>query len=252
MSISSEKLYTEPGSEEELELQQEQERVHRRSNNTGAKTGKGKKIALTILVIGGIAAAAIFGTKAIHTAQECQRVDSLISNYQVENYVAFPGQILTDRAYDITIADGKKITNRLESNGIEYININGQFYTPNGIDINLLTFEVIYTDQVDAMKITSEGQTMYMAPAGYSLNGTKATKDEVEIRTVALPANQDVSNVSFPGATSWNLADEPQLIHTLPYSVIENSTLICDVPDGASLNDNNQCYGSLDLAPKKR
>ena len=43
MSISSEKLYTEPGSEEELELQQEQEKVRRRSNNTGAKTGKGKK-----------------------------------------------------------------------------------------------------------------------------------------------------------------------------------------------------------------
>ena len=48
------------------------------------------------------------------------------------------------------------------------------------------------------------------------------------------------------------MVGEPQIVSTLPYSVITNSTLICDVPDNAVLNENNECDASLQLAPKMR
>ena len=258
MSISSEKLYTEPGSIEEQELQEEQERVHRRRNTTGAKKGNGKKVALTILVVGGLVAASIFGTKAYHSLQETRRVDRLLESYQVENYISLPNEVISDRAYDVTYANGSKVVDRLEERNVDYININGQFYTKDGIDIKLLTYEVIYDNRVDSIKVTSDGTTLYMPPVSYGIHdrdawkGSESTKYETMIRTVVVPADLDLSLVSFPGACEWNLADEPVLLHTLPYSVIENSTLICDVPDNATLNENNECVGTLDLAPKKR
>ena len=93
---------------------------------------------------------------------------------------------------------------------------------------------------------------MYMAPSGYALNGTHAIKYDTERVTKIVPVADDYSYITFHGASDWKLVTEPQIVHTLPYSVIQNSTLICDIPDGAVLNDNNECYGTLDLAPKKR
>jgi len=248
MSISGEKLYTEPGSVEEKELQEEEAKVH--SNNTGAKPCKGKTVAATLLVVGALAAGIIFGTKAVHTIQDTRAVDNLIASYQVENYVDFPSTVTVDRAYDITFADGKMLANRLNENHVDYVRINGQFYTREGMDIALLTYKVTYTDTIDATKVTRDGQTIYMAPSGYTLNGNKAKKTTIETRTVVVPAGTDYSFVSFPEATSFELVGE-EILHTLSYDVINNSTLICDVADGVSLNDNNECVGTLDIVPKK-
>ena len=256
MSISSEKLYTEPGSEEELELQREQERVHRRrNNNTGAKKGKGKKIALTILLLGGLTAGVIFGTKAVHSIQETKRVDALIGNYTTENYVSLPSVVATDRAYDTTFADGEKVVDRLDDKRVDYININGQFYTRDGINIKLVTYEVKYKLVEEPIQMTNEGTKFYMPPMHYGFHDAswnETYKYETQTRTVVLPADYDVNNVRFPGACDFALASEPIELSTLPYEVIKNSTLICDVPDNATLNENNECLGTLDLAPKKR
>ena len=269
MSISSEKLYTKSGSKEEQEFQRAQERMLRneelfdqeigsseeavapRRNRTAAKKGKGKTIALTLLVVGALAAGTIFGTKAIHTIQETRSIDNLIANYQVENYVSLPSEVTVDRSYDITYADGARFAERLGTKNVDYIRINGQFYTPEGIDIALLTYNVTYKETVDATRVTRDGQNIYMAPTGYALEGSKASKYTTEARTVVVPAGTDYSLVSFPGAADYELIDEV-ILHTLPYDVISNSTLICDVADGATLNENNECVGTLDLAPKKR
>lgn len=223
-----------------------------RKKRTGAKRSTGKKVALTLLLIGGIAATTLFATHAVHSINETRRIDNLINNYQVENYVTLPSNITSNRSYDITFANGERIKERLEKNNIEYISINGTFYTPEGIDIELLTIDITKTETIAATKITSDGETMYVAPKGYTLNGNHATRDNVERRTYIVPAGTDLSLISFQGVTSWEIVGEPTLIHTLPYSMIEESMLICDVPDGATLDENNQCVGTLDLAPKKR
>ncbi len=222
-------------------------------NKASKKTNKkGKTIALTILVVGGLVAGSILGTKAYYSNKETRRVDNLIANYQVDDYVVLPRSVVTDRAYDITYANGEKLVSRLESKEIQYININGQFYTPTGEDIAILTYEVVYTEQVDAIKVNNEGQEIYMAPNGYVLNGTHAIRSISEIHTKVVPVSDDYSYIHFTGASDWQMIDEPQIVSTLPYDVIQNSTLICDVPDNAELNDQNQCIGTLNLAPRKR
>ena len=108
-----------------------------KKRRTGAKKSNGKKVALTLLLIGGIAASTIFATHAVHSINETIRVDNLINNYKVENYVTLPSNITSNRSYDITFADGEKVKQRLEKNNVEYISINGTFYTPEGIDIEV-------------------------------------------------------------------------------------------------------------------
>ena len=223
-----------------------------RKSKTGAKKSKGKKVALALLLIGSLAAGSIIGTKAFYSHQETKRVDTLINNYSVENYVAFPNEMTSERTYDITFSDGQKLRKRLEAKNVEYISINGNFYTKDGIDIELLTYEVTYTLVKDAIKVQSEGQTMYIAPTGYNLVGKKAVKNEKEIKQVIVPAGTDYNAVSFPNATSWEMVADPELISTSSYDEISSSTLICDIPDGITLDENGECKGTLDLVQKKR
>jgi hypothetical protein len=91
-----------------------------------------------------------------------------------------------------------------------------------------------------------------MAPKGYTLNGKQAYTFDNKFETKVVPVNDDYSYIRFEGASDWRMIGEPLIVHTLPYDVIKNSTLICDVPDGATLNENNECLATLDLAPKKR
>jgi len=271
MSISSEKLYTEPGSKEELELQKEQERVRNKMNNeiydeeigsseeafkpakkqTGAKKSKGKTVALTLLVVGTLVAGSIFGTKAVHNLQATKRADDLIGNYTTEEYVMLPKQVTTDRAYDVTYVDGQKLVERLNNKNMGIININGQFYTPNGTNVAIITYKVSYTTMIDATKVKTDGQIVYMAPSGYVLDGKQAKKTVVETITKVVPQCDDYSYIKFEGASDWEMVGEPTIVATLPYEVIQNSTLICDVADGATLNEFNETTGTLDLAPKK-
>jgi len=271
MSISSEKLYTEPGSIEEMELQKEQERVRDTMNKelfdeeigaseeafkpakkqTGAKKCKGKTVALTLLVAGTLVAGSIFGTKAVHNLIETKRADDLIGNYTTEEYVMLPKQVTTDRAYDVTYVDGQKLLERLNNKNMGIININGQFYTPNGTNVAIITYKVSYTTMVDAIKVRTDGQVVYMPQNGYTLDGTQARKTTTETITKVVPQADDYSYIKFEGASNWEIVGEPQIVSTLPYEVIQNSTLICDVADGATLNDYNETTGTLDLAPKK-
>ena len=226
----------------------------RRRKRTGAKKSTGKKVALTILVLGGIAATSIFGTKAVHSIQETKRVDRLIDCYTVENYVELPTRIATSRAYDAAYADGKKVVKELNENNIEYISINGKFYTRDGINIQILTYDVTYEDLKRTEVINGSEVTFYMAPSGYGFHDN-SWRDSIKYnhvtRTVVVPADLDLSQITFNYAIDWKLVSTPIVVSTLPFSVIEDSTLICDVPDNATLNEYNKCEGTLEIAPKK-
>lgn len=226
-------------------------RSHRR---TGAKKVTGKKVALTILILGGMAATSIFGTKAVHSIQETKRVDKLINAYTIENYVELPNRIATNRAYDATYADGEKVVKELEKNNIEYININGKFYTKDGINIQILTYDVTYEELAKTEVINGNEVTFYMTPSKYSFHDN-SWRDSVKYnhvtRTIVVPADLDLSQITFNYATNWELIGTPIVLNTLPFSVIEDSTLICDVPDNATLNEFDKCEGTLELAPKK-
>ena len=217
-----------------------------------AKSKKGRKIALTILVVGGLAASAIFGTKAYYNAKETKRVDTLLNNYTTYDYCVLPTQVTTDRAYDITFADGAKLVDRLNRNNINYINIGGQFYTPDGQNIAIITYDVTYLEQTNPIATTNEGQTMYTAPQGFSMYGKTAYRYVTQTETKIVPASEDYSYITFPGASNWTMVGEPRIVGTLPYDCIASSTLICDVPDNAALNENNECEATLALAPKMR
>lgn len=234
------------------------EPVRQRPVRHGAKKGKGKKVALTLLVLGGMVAGTIFGTRAFYSHQETRRVDSLINHYTInENYVAMPDRIITDRTYDVTYAEGTKVVDRLNKKNIEYARIDGQFFTKEGINIVILTYDVTREERTPSIVEKNDGATFYMPPMEYELpeNGTEKASNSIryvtERRTVVLPADTDIECVSFTGAYKCELVSDPVYVETLPFDAIKEYTLICDVADNATLDENNECSADLNLAPKK-
>lgn len=233
-----------------LESEEQNKQIRRR--RTGAKKSNGKKVALSILVMGGIVASTIFGTQAYYSHKETKRAENLIAAYQTDDYCVLPSNITSNRSYDITYTSGEKLVNRLRENGVKYININGKFYTEEGINIAILTYDVTRIEYAEPIKVNVEGETIYMAPNGYELFGKQAYKYVTERETKIVPESDNYDYVSFEWAVNHTLVNAPQIVRTLPYSVLEESTLICDVADGATLNEYNECTATLEIAPKKR
>ena len=234
------------------------EPVRQRPVRHGAIKGKGKVVALTLLILGGVVAGTIFGTRAYYSHQETRRVDSLISHYTInEDYVAMPDSIITDRTYDVTYADGAKVVDRLNKKNIEYARIDGQFFTKEGINIVILTYDVTREERKPSIIEKNDGATFYMPPMEYELpeNGTEKASTSVrrvtERKTVVLPADTNIELVSFTGACEWKLVSDPLYVETLPFDAIKDYTLICDVADNATLDENNECPADMNLAPKK-
>lgn len=230
------------------EIQEEKQRQPKKK--TGAKRSKGKAIGL-LLLTGVLVASPIVGAKAYYSHQETTRVHDLISNYREEDYTILPTNVVTNRSYDITYASGEKLNKALVEEGINCIRINGQFYTPDGSNMAIISYRVTYIEQTNPIKVTTEGQTIYMAPSGYSLYGETAYKYITEEVTKIVPVSTNYDYITFPNSVAVEMLAEPQIFTTLPYSMIENSTLICDVPDGATLNESDECNASLTLVPKK-
>ena len=90
-----------------------------------------------------------------------------------------------------------------------------------------------------------------MPPKDYVLEGEMSTKDNYEIKKVIVPAGTNLDSVGFTNSTGYELIEEPITIHTLPFSLIKDSTLICDVPDGITLDEHGRCTGQIDLVQKK-
>lgn len=216
-------------------------------NKTGAKTAA-KVITLlalaTGLTVGGIYAA----TDLYPNYQENKRVEQLISANTTDDLCTIPDLINIDKAYDIKYADGSKIANELTKQGIKYCEILDQYYTQDGSDIAILTYEVTTTEYIDAIKTEINGTIVYSAPNGYTLNGDICYRTTTQTMTKIVPKNPkgDYSEVVIPNVSSYELVDAQEL-QTKPYSDIIDYTLICDVPDDAVLNKDGYCEATLTL-----
>ncbi len=248
------KLYS--NLEETPEVEPEIEAVDiskkRETRKQRAKKKRIKKVALTALLVASIAATGAFVVPpVIENAKETSRVESLIAAYYENGVITLPETITSKRSYDITFANGTKLREVLTKKANNIICINGIYYTPNGTNLALLKYNVMYVDYIDANKINVDGTTIYTAPQGYILHGTKAYKVTYAEETRIVPEANDYSAVTIEGAYQYQMSAEPQIISSLPYNALDNQTLICDVPDGTSLDQNNECVAALKLAPKK-
>lgn len=228
-----------------------------KSNYTGASTAK-KTIAA--ILIGATLVAAAAGVTyykvvpAIEDKKETARVESLVANFtNEEGLCVIPSEVTVNRNYDTRVADGSKIANELDEQGVKYCEILDQYYTEAGSDIAILTYEVTTTEVIDAEKVSINGTVIYMAPEGYILDGKKCYCETTKLVTKIVPKSKDsnYANITIPNVSKYELVDVKE-VTTLTYDSICDQTLICDVQDGAVLNEENECTATLRLVPKEQ
>ena len=219
------------------------------------KKGTGAKVALAtigvIAVLGGGIAATYFGLNAYNDHKETTRAESLIASFMDEDkLVSFPETVIIDQAYDAEYCSGEKLVTELTESGAQYCVIDGVYYTEKGETIAILTLDVTRTSVVEPIKQDLNGQTVYMAPAGYVLENGKCTKEVTtrETKVVKRSENGDYSHVMVEGASKAVIVSVEE-VDTKKYSSLSGHDLIVDVEDNAELT-NGTCEGQLVL--KKR
>lgn len=219
-----------------------------KSKKTGAKT-VAKAISVIALTTG-LIAGSIYGAKVVYPEyQENKRVEQLISsNLNEDSICRISGPIMIDKAYDIAYADGETIADKLKDYGVKYCELLDQYYTIDGSDIAILTYDVVTTETIDAVKTEINGTAIYLAPEGYTLQKDKCYREITNQVTKIVPKSKtgDYSNVKISGVTSFELVDV-QEIKTATFDSISDYTLICDVPDEAVLNQDGLCEANLTL-----
>jgi hypothetical protein len=91
-----------------------------------------------------------------------------------------------------------------------------------------------------------------MAPEGYTLQGTKCSKETVTYETKVVPKNDknDYSHIMVEGASKATILDITE-VQTKKYSQMAGLDLIVDVADGAKL-ESNQTSAELRLVPRHK
>lgn len=226
-----------------------EEKSGKKGNGTGAK--KALATIGILAVLGGGIAATYFGINAYHDYQETTRAESLVASYMdSDKLVSFPETVVIDQAYDAEYCSGEKLVSELTESGAAYCVIDGEYYTEKGETIAILTLDVTRTDTVEPIKQNVNGQTVYMAPAGYVLSNGKCTKEVTtrETKVVKKVENGDYSGVLVEGASKAVIVSVEE-VDTKKYSSLNGHDLIVDVEDNAELT-NGTCEGQLVL--KKR
>lgn len=234
---------------------------HIEKQNTNNRTGarRASKTIATILIAASLVAGAAGVTyykivPAIEDKNETKRVVSLVEDFtNEEGLCVIPSEVTVNKNYDTRFADGSKIANELQIQGVKYCEILDQYYTASGSDIAILTYEVTTTEVCEAEKYSIDGTVIYMAPEGYVLDGTTCYRETTKYVTKIVPRSQEstYSSVTIPNVSKYELVDIKE-VSTLTYDSICDQTLICDVQDGAVLNEENQCTATLRLVPKEQ
>lgn len=226
--------------------QKPQRATTKKTLSTGAK-----RVIATITIIGtlgaGIAATYV-GIQHVKDYKETKRAESLVSYYMDEDkLVAFPESVVIDQAYDAEYCSGEKLVTGLTESGAQYCVIDGVYYTEKGETIAILTLDVTRTDIVEPIKETLNGQTVYMAPAGYTMENGKCTKEVVtrETKVVKRSEDGDYSHVLVEGASEAAIVSIEE-VDTKKYTALNGFDLIVDVPDNSELKNGN-CEGQLAL-----
>lgn len=220
--------------------------------HTGAK-----KALTTITILGmlGLTALGVYkGIEALNDYRETKRAESIVANYIDKDYlVTVPETFLIDKAYDEEFCEGEKLVEQLQAANAEYCVIDGTYYTNDGSKIAILTYEITKKETAAPIAQEYNGTTIFMAPAGYTLENGSYVKTTTGTVTKIVPANSqsDYSNIQIINVDSFELVNVEE-IDTLPYENIYGTTLICDVEDNAQLNENGFCEATFRLVPRKK
>lgn len=248
------------------------------SNNNSKDGQKGKRgkngskigtAVVSLLIVGGLSVGALATGgylghgpfKGLANLTESGRARSLVAEYtNDEAFCSLPDTMLINKAYDISYTSGEKLVANLKKNDVKYCEVFDEFYTPSGEKIAILTYDVATLDVLPAIKvgIGFSGAEVYMPVEGYTLSGNMCYKEGSEqlIKVVPVSANGDYSSITLDsqltetatitGASLVNVRE----VSTKTYDEILDMTLICDVADGAVLDENNQCLAAFNLVPK--
>lgn len=229
---------------------------------TGAKLGKA---VVSLALVAGlgvgsyIGAGAYFGFGPLKDFSERGRVNNLVAEYTNDDlFCSLPQETLINKAYDIKYASGEKFVDSLKRNNVKYCEVLDEYYTENGEEIAILTYNIATRDVVPATKVIFGGTVVYMPLEGYTLVGDMCYKEGTEqlIKVVPKSATGDYSNITLDSnltetATILNASlINVKEVQTKTYDSILDMTLICDVADGAVLDQNNQCTAAFNLVPK--
>lgn len=235
---------------------EEQEMTYQEQQTT-QKKGTGAKKTLIALGLVGLVGLSAFGAykgiEAYNDYKETKRAESIVAYYMdKDNLVTVPDSFLIDQAYDEEFCEGEKLVTELQNNNAQYCVIDGDYYTNDGSKIAILTYEIVRKEVVSPIAQEFNGTTIYMAPAGYTLEDGQCTKTTVSTVTKIVPANEesDYSNIKITNVDSYTLL-EVEEIQTLSYEEMFGKTLVCDVDDKASLNENGYCEATFKLIPRK-
>lgn len=226
------------------------------NNNKMKKKGRtGGKLAKRVVSV--VLAGAVFagGFAAYHGYKHFrsdQRAKSLIEAYtNEEGFCTLPSEVTVNKAYDIVYTSGSSLAKYLEKNEVKYCEVLDEYYTIDGSEIAILTFSSSTHVLEPATKVSYDGFEVYMAPEGYVLDGKMCYKDTDEQIVKVVPKNPNgYSNYALEGYENAELIDVRE-VTTQPFSSIVDLALICDVPDSATLNEENECTASLKLAQRK-
>lgn len=216
-------------------------------NKTGAK--KGLKTFAAIVLVGGIVIGGITGAVKLNSHTDSSRAKSLVEDYTISDSLQLPKEVTVNQAYDINYCDGEDLYKAITKANIKYCEVLDEYYTSDGRDIAVVTISGKYTETINAECVEVDGQKIYMAPAGYELMGDKAYRVVNQSFTKIIEKLDDYSNIQVSGLEDAEVSVEER--HTRPFEEIIDKTLIVDVPDGAVLNENQECTAAFKLVPRK-
>lgn len=218
---------------------------------TGAKIVGGTICALALaggLLYGGIKCANYIGD-----VRETNRAESIVSiNMNQDKLVELPVNVKLNQAYDQDFCEGEKLISQLEAGQVQYCKIGDEYYTKSGETIAILTIEYEVVEEAEPTLVEINGSKMYYAPVGYILEGNKCIKKTYGEVTKVVPAsaNEDYSNISLAGVDNFEITNV-EVVQAKPFKELEGKTLVCDVPDGATLNEDGCCDAVLRLIPRR-
>lgn len=223
-----------------------QEQKNKKKKRTGARTAKSIISAVLLFGLG-------YGANIlVDEVKEYKRAADLLNNYKEANVCLLPTAATSTNCYDIEIADGQKIIWALGQQDIDYCRIGDVYYTESGMDIAVITLEVVRRDIKSSVAVDSEKGRVYAAPEGYTIVGDDAYKDNEDIIVRIVPKSNSYSinteNLANEGIVSAEIVDvEETTSHKL--SELKDKILICDVKDEVEPSKDNTHSSKLRLVP---
>lgn len=223
--------------------------VENKKNNTGAKKAIGA-VSILLLLSGALTLGGMYVKDHVYPAiKEDKRIEQLVgANITNGEGLIMPDKIMIDQAYDLKYADGSTLVEELNERGLKYCEILDEYYTPDGKDIAILTYQVVTRETIDPTKTEIDGRVIYSAPAGYMVDGNICYRDTTAqiVKIVPKDANGDYSKIEVPNVQKYELIDIKET-KTSTYDSICDYTIVCDVPDTATLNKDGLCEATLTL-----